>query len=129
MLCTLCRVAEARGLSYNRFTPERGWALVAVSAQAAEAKVIVEQWPACSQKCLDGLKRLVDADLMSELTQMEKNAIKSARRQFAEALDRHDLMRHFAELDAAVIDDLIGSAIEGYRAAMQLASARGDTPF
>ena len=66
---------------------------------------------------------------MTELTGMERQAIREARQQLAEALSQHNLMEPFFDQPAEVIDALIEAAITGFRASMQRQSATGDIPF
>ena len=80
-------------------------------------------------RCLDGVKILVESGRMTELTDMELTAIRDARQQFAEALNRHGLMAPFFDQPAEVIDALIGAAVNGFRASLQRQSATGSVPF
>lgn len=62
-------------------------------------------------------------------TDMERRAIRDARRFFAEALTELGLMEHLAERSAAEIDQLIEACIDGFQASMQRQSLNGDLPF
>jgi hypothetical protein len=109
--CALCGVAPARGFYYQR--------------PGGEA----QKWHACSMQCLDGVKRLVDIGAMALKTEMERQAVRDARRQFAEALTRHGLMEPFFNQPGEVIDALIEAAIVGFQASMQRQSASGEIPY
>lgn len=98
-------------LSFCRIWSDFG-GILAAEAAATEA------WLRCSWW---------SGETMGLDTEMERNAVKAARQQFAEALERHNLMRAFYSLDAAVIDDLISAAIVGFSAGMR--RQRDDIPF
>jgi hypothetical protein len=66
---------------------------------------------------------------MIEGTEMEQQAIKDARRPFAEALTELGLMEHFFDLSAEQIDQLIEAAVDGFRQSMQRQALNEDLPF
>ncbi len=63
------------------------------------------------------------------MTEMEKQAIKDARKFFAEALTELGLMDHFAERTGEEIDQLITAAVDGFQASMQRQSLDDGIPF
>ena len=56
---------------------------------------------------------------MIDKTALEKQAIKDARRYFAEALTELKLMSAFQNCTPAQIDQLIESCVDGFQASMQ----------
>jgi Family of unknown function (DUF6511) len=62
-------------------------------------------------------------------TEMEQQAIKDARRPFAEALTELGLMEHFLELNAEQIDQLIEAAVDGFQRSMQGQALNDDVPW
>lgn len=56
---------------------------------------------------------------MIDKTAMEKQAIKDARRFFAEALGELKLMAAFENCTSAQIDKLIEACVDGFQASMQ----------
>ncbi len=89
------------------------------------------EYAACSMACLDRIAALTkDTNgVMHDKTEMEKAAIKAARRQFHDALDRLYLLSVFNSCTAAEIDGIIEAVWDGVRASMQQQSARGEIPF
>jgi Family of unknown function (DUF6511) len=62
-------------------------------------------------------------------TEMEQQAIKEARRPFAEILTELGLMEHFLNLSAEQIDQLIEAAVDGFQQSMQCQALNDDVPF
>ena len=60
---------------------------------------------------------------------MEKQAIKDARRPFAEILTELGLMEHFFDLSAEAIDRLIEAAVDGFQQSMQCQALNDDVPW
>ena len=108
--CAICR-REARGFGYvHQLRPD--------------------QYPTyqfCSLRCLDAGAAL--AARHSGMTDMERQAIKEARRPFAEALTELGLMEHFFDLSAEQIDQLIEAAVDGFQQSMQCQALNDDLPF
>ena len=66
---------------------------------------------------------------MIDKTDMEKQAIKDARRHLAEALTELGLMPPFHDRSAADIDRLIEACIDGFQDSMQRQALNDDLPF
>jgi len=66
---------------------------------------------------------------MIDKTDIEKQAIKDARRFFAEALTELGLIAPFFDCGAAEIDRLIEAAVDGFQEFMQRQSLNDDVPF
>ena len=66
---------------------------------------------------------------MVDKTDMEKQAIRDARRLFAEALSELGLMNPFHDRSAADIDRLIEACVDGFQASMQRQAMNDDVPF
>jgi Family of unknown function (DUF6511) len=62
-------------------------------------------------------------------TAMEQQAIKDARRPFAEGLTELGLMEHFFDLSAEQIERLIEAAVDGFQQSMQRQALNDDLPF
>jgi len=62
-------------------------------------------------------------------TEMEQQAIKDARRRFAEALTELGLMEHFFDLGAEQIDQLIEAAVDGFQQSIQCQALNDDVPW
>jgi Family of unknown function (DUF6511) len=61
-------------------------------------------------------------------TETEQQAIKDARRLFAEVLTELGLMQHFLDLSAEQIDQLIEAAVDGFQQSMQCQALNDDVP-
>ena len=84
----------------------------------------------CSMRCLDaGSALAIRKNGMIDKTDMEKQAIKDARRFFAEALTELGLMESFHYRSAEEIDQLIEAAVDGFQDSMQRQSLNDDIPF
>ena len=66
---------------------------------------------------------------MIHKTDMEQQAIKDARKNFAEALTEIGLMGPFHNRTADEIDQLIEACIDGFQSSMQRQSLNGDIPL
>jgi len=66
---------------------------------------------------------------MIDKTDMERHAIRDARRYFAEVLTELNLMEPFQDRSAAEIDRLIEACIDGFQDSMQRQSLNDDVPF
>lgn len=66
---------------------------------------------------------------MIDKTDMKQQAIRDARRFFAEALTELGLMDAFQDRSAAEIDRLIEACIDGFQDSMQRQSLNDDVPF
>ena len=112
-LCAICR-REARGFGYTR-------------------ELRFDRYPSyrfCSMRCLDAGAALAGRnDGMIDKTDMEQQAIRDARRSFAEALTELGLMEPFLDRSAAEIDRLIEACIDGFQDSMQRQSLNDDVPF
>ena len=79
--------------------------------------------------CLDaGAALAMRSNGMIDKTDMERQAIKDARRFFAEALTELGLMAPFHDRSAEEIDRLIEACIDGFQESMQR-QAREQVPF
>jgi hypothetical protein len=84
----------------------------------------------CSPRCLDaGAVIAGRRGGMIDKTGMEQQAIKNARRPFAEALTELGLMAHFFDLSAEQIDQLIEAAVDGFQQSMQCQALNDDVPW
>jgi hypothetical protein len=62
-------------------------------------------------------------------TDMEQQAIKDARRSFAEALTELGLMEHFFDLSAEQIDRVIEAAVDGFQQSIQCQATNDDVSW
>ena len=84
----------------------------------------------CSMRCLDAGSALAGRNNgMIDKTDMEQQAIRDARRFFAEALTELGLMQPFHDRSAADIDRLIEACIDGFQDSMQRQAMNDDVPF
>ena len=73
----------------------------------------------CSKRCLDAGAAIAKRNRgMIDKTDMEAQAIKAARRNFAEALTELDLMPSFHDRRPEEIDRIIEACIDGFQGAM-----------
>jgi Family of unknown function (DUF6511) len=81
-------------------------------------------------RCLDAGSAMAGRNNgMIDRTDMERQAIKDARRFFAEALTELGLMQPFYDRTAAEIDRLIEACIDGFQNSMQRQALNDDIPF
>jgi hypothetical protein len=66
---------------------------------------------------------------MIDKTDMERRAIRDARRFLAEALTELDLMAPFHDRRPEEIDQIIEACIDGFQDSMQRQAVAGDPPF
>ena len=66
---------------------------------------------------------------MIDKTELEAQAIKEARRNFAEVLTELGLMPSFHERSAEEIDRIIEACVDGFQQAMQRQALNDDVPF
>jgi Family of unknown function (DUF6511) len=121
--------------------PDPEWALVrpcAICSREARGFGYVHQlrfdlYPTyrfCSQRCLGAGAAIAGRrNGMIDKTDLEKQAIKDARRPFAEVLTELGLMDHFLDLTAEQIDRLIEAAVDGFQQSMQVQALNDDLPF
>jgi hypothetical protein len=81
-------------------------------------------------RCLDAGAALARRnDGVIDKTDMEKQAIKDARRFFAEALTELGLMEPFHDRSAEEIDRLIEAVVDGFQDSMRRQTLNDDLPF
>ena len=84
----------------------------------------------CSMRCLDvGAALARRKNGLIDKTDMEKTAIKDARRFFAEALTELGLMEAFFDRKPEEIDQLIEACVDGFQDSMQSQSLNGEISF
>jgi hypothetical protein len=112
-LCAIC-CREERGFGYvHQLRPDR-----------------YPSYRFCSMRCLEaGSVFARRRDGMIDATDMERRAIKEARRFLAEALTELGLMEAFHDRSAAEIDRLIEACVDGFRESMQRQSLNDEIPF
>ena len=66
---------------------------------------------------------------MIDKTEHEANAIKAARRNFAEVLSELGLLAPFHNRSAEEIDRIIEACVDGFQAAMRRETLSDDLPF
>jgi Family of unknown function (DUF6511) len=110
--CAIC-CREARGFGY---------------VHQLRAEYPIYQF--CSLRCLEAGAAIAGRQGgVIDKTDMEQQAIKDARRPFAEALTELGLMEHFLDLSAEQIDQLIEAAVDGFQQSMQCQALNDDLPF
>jgi hypothetical protein len=84
----------------------------------------------CSLRCLNAGAAIAGRHGgVIDKTDMEQQAIKDARRPFAEALTELGLMKHFFNLNAEQIDQLIEAAVDAFQQSMQGEALNDDVPW
>jgi hypothetical protein len=84
----------------------------------------------CAMRCLDAGSALATRNNgMIDKSDMEQQAIRDARRFFAEALAELGLMQPFHDRSAVDIDRLIEACIDGFQDSMQRQALNDDIPF
>jgi hypothetical protein len=84
----------------------------------------------CSMRCLDAGAALAKRNNgVIDKTDMERQAIKDARRNFAEVLAELALMEPFFERAPEEIDRLIEACVDGFQKSMQRQALNDDLPF
>lgn len=64
-----------------------------------------------------------------DMTDMEKGAVRDARRSLAAALEELGLMDAFRDRSGAEIDRVIEACVDGFREGMRRRSDAGEIPF
>ena len=112
-LCTLCFRA-AKGLYYTHLQRPEFYPTYAF----------------CSVRCLRAGAAIAKRNLgMIDKTKLETQAIKAARRDFADVLTELGLMPSFHERSADEIDRIIEACVDGFQQAMQRQALSDDVPF
>ena len=84
----------------------------------------------CSMRCLRAGAAIAKRNHgMIDKTKLEAQAIKAARRDFAEVLTELGLMPSFHERSADEIDRIIEACVDGFQQAMQRQALNDDVPF
>jgi Family of unknown function (DUF6511) len=125
----------------RRLGPDPEWAYVrpcAICCRQAKGFGYVHQlrhdlyatYRFCSLRCLNAGAAIAGRQNgVIDKTEMEQQAIKNARRPFAEALTELGLMEHFFDLSAEQIDQLIEAAVDGFQESMRRQALNDDLPF
>lgn len=111
--CAICR-REARGFGYvHRLRPD-----------------VYPTYSFCSMRCLDAGAALANRNNgMIDKTDLEKQAIRDARRNLAETLAELGLMEPFFDRSADDIDRIIEACVDGFQGSMQRQALNDDLPF
>ena len=81
-------------------------------------------------RCLDAGTALANRDNgMIDKTDLEKQAIRDARRHLAEVLAELGLMEPFFDRSADDIDRIIEACVDGFQSAMQRRALDDEIPF
>jgi molybdopterin biosynthesis enzyme MoaB len=111
--CTLCS-RVARGFYYtHQLRPDR-----------------YPTYPFCSLRCLNAGTAIAKRNHgVIDKTELEIQAIKAARRNFAEVLTELGLMASFHDRTPEEIDRIIEACIDGFQEAMRRETLNDDIPF
>jgi hypothetical protein len=121
--------------------PDPDWACVrpcAICGREARGfgyvhQLRADQYPTyqfCSLHCLNAGAAIAGRHGgVIDKTEMEQQAITYARRPSAEALTELGLIKHFFDLSAEQIDQLIEAAVDGFQQSMQGQALNADAPW
>lgn len=111
-MCAIC-LRPSRGFGYQHFL-----------------KSPYPQYHFCSTTCLGKGVELARRNMgVIDKTDMERRAIKDARRLLAETLQELGLMEPFYNRSPDDIDRIIEACVDGFQDSMQRQSSNGDVPF